>query len=519
MNDKMINKLTFWNLAVMGIVSVIAALALLVFNSQAFAQAGGWTEPTVISAPPGFSWFPDLSVDAFGSVHVVWCQTIPLGKRRGLQEQVAYARWNGTDWSQPNDIVPPSADIVRNAIASDRTGNVHLLYGGSVRGSGLALYYQQAFSTQAWSARAWSAPHRINQGISYMGDMEIDSRGVIHVIYDDTIQPGADADEDEWAVADVFYRRSADGGRSWSVPVNLYASPQTGSARPYLEIDSNDVIHATWDEGWDRLSGEGDPLYGGYTFSRDGGKTWQPTAVITYPDSSVAQLTAGSNGQGGVMLVWRTVLGNEMFYQWSADGGQSWSAPAAIPRLFARPWVTPFDMYDMATDSAGVIHLLVVARQSQDPNAPLGVYYLSWDGVRWSSPTRVFAQPGLYPEYPKIVVYAGNQLYAAWFTRAGGVWDDEAAREVWYSSSQSQAPAQIVTSLPTSTSRPPTATPSPVPTITPYPTLVSNDVRSLDSLYTENDELGRLAIALAPVVLILALVAMFRMDWLGRWRN
>ena len=499
-------------------VLLVMAVTLLAFNTGwwALAQEGHWTAPTVISAPPGFSWFPDLAVDAFGSVHVVWCQTIPLGERRGLQEQVSYARWNGESWSAPNDIVPPSADIVRNAIASDLVGNVHLLSGGSVYGV-LALYHQKAPLSEAWSARAWSTPHRINQGTSYMGDIAIDSRGVIHVIYDDIL---GYADEDGLVVADIFYRRSTDGGQTWSVPISLYPKPLTGSARASLEIDSNDVIHVTWDEGWDRLRGGGEADHSVYTSSEDGGKTWSPAIVIDYPDSTVAQLTVGSDGQGGVMLVWRTASQEYpgIYYMWSTDQGGSWSPPQTLPDIVARPWGTPFDLYDMATDSAGHIHLFVVGRESQEEDALVGVYHLVWDGVGWSTPMRIFASMGLYPEYPKIVVHEGNQLHAAWFTREGSVFDQEVNREVWYSSSQSAAPHQPVTPLPPPTLTPPTATPTAIPTAMPYPTLSLEDTGLPDGLYTESDDVFQLAIALSPVALVILVMAI-KIGWLGKLRR
>ena len=503
------------------------AIALLAFagDRAVLAQEEPWTEPVVISAPPGFSWFPDLAVDELGSLHVVWCQTIPLEKRRGLQEQVSYAVWNGENWSEPNDIVPPSPDIVRNAIDTDLAGNVHLLFGGSVYDDGLALYHRRARIGEARSAMAWSTPHRINQGTSYMGDMAVDSGGVIHVVYDDTIRY---SDEDELAVADIFYRRSADGGRTWSAPVSLNPTlpvsttgpyTPTGSARSYMEIDSQDVIHVTWDEGWDRLTGEGDPEFAFYTASSDGGETWMPVTRIEYPESTVAQLTVGSDGQGGVMLVWRTTSRNELFYQWSTDSGQSWTEPSAVWSLFARPWTNPFDMYDMATDSAGNIHLLAVGRQSQDVSALLGVYHLVWDGERWSAPTRLFAQPGLYPEYPKIFVHEGNQIHTVWFTREESVWEQDVARQVWYSSSRSAAPHQPVTPLPTSTPVPLTPTPSPVPTATPYPTVSFENTGLPDGLHTDNDDVYRLVLALSPVAVAILVVMAVRMRWFGRSRR
>jgi hypothetical protein len=500
---------------ILGCLVVVVVLLALNGSQWVRAQAGNWTEPTVISAlPDGVCWFPDLAVDVLGSVHVIWCQTTPL--EGTLWEQVYHAHWNGESWSNPNDIVPYSLDIVRNAIATDLAGNVHLIFGGSVYDRNFGLYYRKAPAGEAWSAAAWSTPHRINQGISYMGDIALDSQGGIHVIYDDTLHY---ADEDEPAMADIYYRHSTDGGRIWSAPINLYPGPLTGSARPQMEIDSKDVIHVTLDEGWDRLSGKGEPAYSVYTSSADGGETWTPTTVITYPDSTVAQLTVGSNGQGGVMLVWRAASRDELFYQWSTDNGHSWGAPSTIPRVFARPWSNPFGMYDMATDSAGHIHLLVIGRESQEKDALQGVYHLVWDGDYWSVSERIFASSELYPEYPKIVVYEGNQLHAAWFTREGSVWDQDVNREVWYSRGQSPAPHQAVTPLPTPTPLPPTVTPSPTATITPYPTISLEDAGAPDGLYTDADDALRLAAALSPIVLLILIVVLVNRVWSSRIRR
>lgn len=512
----MSDKNLVWKLGKRVLVSLIVFAILLVLQRgwRVLAQDGDWTPPVVISALPAFSWFPDLTVDAFGSVHVVWCSTTPLESGH-LQEQVSYTRWNGENWSEPNDIVPPSPNIARQAIAADLSGNVHLIFGGAAYGN-LVLHYQKASLEEAWSAAAWSSPHLINQGTSYMGDIAVDSRGVIHVIYDDTIRY---ADENQLVRADIFYRHSTDGGRLWSAPVHLYPEPTTGSARPYMEIDSSDVIHVTWDEGWDRLSGASEDLFHSvYIFSLDGGETWSPPTVINYPDETVTQLAVGSDGGGGVMLVWRATEYDDIFYQWSTDGGRSWEAQSTIPQLFARPWMNPFDMYDMATDSAGRIHLLVVGRESQERSALLGVYHLIWGEGEWSTPTRLFASEGLYPEYPKLVIHEGNQLYAAWFTREGDVWDQEVDREVWYSRSQSVAPYQPVTPLPTFTPIPPTPTRMPIPTATPYPTVSFEYTGLPDGLHTESDDLLRLVIALSPVILVILVVMMVKMGWFRRLR-
>ncbi len=215
------------------------------------------------------------------------------------------------------------------------------------------------------------------------------------------------------------------------------------------------------------------------------------------------------------MLVWRTTSRDEIFYQWSSDGGQSWKEPAIVPELFARSWDTPFDRYDMATDSAGQIHLIVVGRRTAERDARLGVYHLSWDGENWSPPQPIFSQRGLYPEYPRLVIHEGNRLHAAWFTRAGNIWDSAAERQVWYAAGHSGAPPQPVTPLPTLTPEP-TATafasaPTPVPT--PYPTLPSDGAGLPGGLDTDSDDVLRLILALSPVAAVILVVMAIRLGW------
>lgn len=501
--------------------ALAGAVLLLLLTLPSWAQGGNWSEPINISNTPNHSWFPDLTVDSQGRVHVIWCETTDIKGGRQQKEQTFYTMWDGMSWSTPNDIVPPVPNIHRGAITTDRSDVLHLLFGGGSRSAeGYVLYYEHAISDEAWSAAAWSAPHRVSQRDAYMGDIAVDSQGVIHMVFDGIFRvEGTDSEEDaQVAVADIFYRHSVDGGQTWSSMVDLFPSLSTGSSRPQMEVDSSDTIHVTWDEGWDRLTGLGVPDHSGYTFSADGGMTWSPVMTVTYPVTTVAQLTVGSDGQGGVMLVWRATSRDEIFYQWSSDGASSWEAPSEIPGVFARPWANPFDMYDMATDSAGHIHLVVVGRQFRDGEAPLGVYHFEWDGQAWSKAERIYGGKG-FPEYPKIAIGQGNQLHVVWFVRES-LWfsEDEhpGPHQVWYSSSEAAAPHQVVTPLPSSTPVPPTATPHPTPTATPYPTVSLDNTGLPDGLYTEGDDVLRLAIALSPTVLLVLVVVAVRKGWFGK---
>lgn len=475
-----------------------------------FIQTGGWTPAQIISTTPisgtVYAWFPDIAVDEFNSVHVVWCNTRLMSNSQ-LLEQVDYTRLTNTGWSQPNDIVPPSFDIIRNSITTDLNGHLLLLYGGTVHGRALALYFTEAKVDDAWSAQKWTPYTIINNGVSYMSDIAVDSHGVIHVIYDDTIYyPG----ENTKAVfSDIYYRKSTDNGNTWSSPVNLSSSPQTGSARAYLYIDENDIIHVTWDEGWDRLTGvEAGSSYGVYVYSTDGGDTWSNQKIIDFPGNEQVQLTVGSSGKGGVMLVWRSKLEQKIYYSWSKDGGKTWSATSVIHGVLARPWSIPYDMYDMASDSDGNIHLILVGQVP--PRDPIpGVYHAFWDGKQWSTPEQIFLRENLFPEYPKIIISHGNQVNTTWFTREGSLYT-MSNREVWFSSSSINAPYAAIQPRNTPTVPPPTATKTLRPSATPLPTISSAGV-DVTSLTQEKDYLRIVVIALSPVALLIGGVMIIKL--------
>ena len=473
-------------------------------------QTGKWTTPQIIStsaiSETVRSWFPDLAIDEYGTVHMIWCLTSSLPDYQNM-ERVAYTRLTNSSWSQPNDIVPPSPDIVRNAITTDLNGHVLMLYGGSVHNKNFALYFTQANLNDAWSGQAWSPSIQVNLNQSYMGDIAVDSHGVIHVIYDDMVSYTGQQKGRNYS--DIYYRKSTDGGKNWSTPANLSNSPQTGSARPYMEIDSNDTIHVTWDEGWDRLTGvEANSQYSVYTYSKDGGESWSVPKMIDYPNGSTEQLTVGSTGKGGVMLVWRSKLDQNLYYQWSSDGGVTWSVMPTIHNMSARPWTIPFDMYDMASDSNGTIHLVVVGQPSDKDTIP-GVYHLIWDGVRWSKPEKIFWQDNLYPEYPKIVISEGNQIHTAWFTREGGVWNST-IHHVWYSRGQADAPFVAIIPPPTPTTPAITLTPTLYPSATPQPTISSEGI-GINSPTKEYEYLRVLAIVLSPVALLLGVIFLIKL--------
>jgi hypothetical protein len=327
--------------------------------------------------------------------------------------------------------------------------------------------------------------------------------------------------------ADIFYRHSTDGGRSWSIAVNL-SSSFAGSSKPRVHVGNEGSVYVTWEEGEDWYLYGGYPIASMYVYSPDGGNTWTEPTVFSSPLGAPQQITLGVGRSDDLVVVWRPSTEDPLseprglprpdrfYYQLSGDHGATWSEPQSIPGVIAKIW-TPFslDGYDAATDSAGNVHLLVLGyRYSLDED--LSLMHLVWNGSEWSRPSTIYTSSDP-PEWPSIDVGAGNQVYATWFARdERHIHDSERGRyKVWVSSYQASAPAQTPAPVAVSTPTPVLGgldQVAPTPTSTPLPVIDPDSSGLPPGLYTESDEIVRLALTLSPVVLILLIIVALRLS-------
>lgn len=513
----MLQQRRFWP----GLSVVVASLLILagfrVGAAQTPVQTVDWDLPIRIPSPEdSSSWFPDLAVDRRGNVHVIWSETQTA--QEGMGESVYYSTWNGSRWTQYVDIVAPSPDIRRTSMAIDAQDTVHLLYGGTQPGQVYRLSYKKAPAGLAYSSANWSEPQYLNdRGETYMSDVAVYG-STLHILYDDSGAPGGSCS----GCADIYYRYSTDLGTTWSVPTSLYPT-LSGSARPHLFVDQNGGVYASWDEGWDRLTGKGLSESGLMVSSKDGGVTWSDPISVTYPNSTNVQLTVAANGDSGVMLLWRTRDVNYpgIYYMWSGDGGASWSQPEALPNFLAVPFVSLYDAYDMAADSAGHIHLLAAGyplanERASTPGAAqgaAGLYHFEWDGARWY-PANLVYRGGWLPEYPRIVIEQGNELHATWALRRNAA-DDLTPHQIMYAHGRSasprlelNAPGQVGASTDEGTNGV-TAPLSPTQAMKaePSPTWEPATPASSGRLSTEMDDYLLILASLVPVVALIVGVA------------
>jgi hypothetical protein len=431
---------------------VLAVVALA--PGIASADTGAWSQPVEVSAGLG-GWFPAIAADDSGNVHVVWQAGFPQ-QTSFYVSALYYTRWNGQSWTRPTDIALIWAEhALRSALAVDGSGTLHLLYKGLGQLDPAALgdkgslgqediWYTTAPGASADQIHAWAPAQRVSHGDQgYFSDLAIDSHGVLHAIWSES---GAGS----WG---IYYAHSTDGGVTWTGRTPLDDVDPIWWYRAHLKIDGQDRLHVVWEVRDPNETGVsfGVSVASRYAISRDGGQTWVKTSFQAqtgvYPaglsfEPGPQQPAIGIDGHGTILFVYRDPLTNQIQYRQSGDG-EHWTDNQPIPSI-ASGVARPYDIYDMATDSAGHVHLISVGYVTG--STLMSLLHSEWDGKTWSPPSVVVGSPP-YPEYPRLAVSHGNELHLVWFD-GDRPSIDRTPMSIWYSSTTTAAPQLSGRSVP-----------------------------------------------------------------------
>jgi hypothetical protein len=231
----------------------------------------------------------------YGNLYLVWTD---FGVS-GTPIRAIRSTDGGVTWSAPVNLsaaghvqgawpaVSPNGDVFVAWLryASWPTGNISIEVARSTNG-GVSYFAVTSPLTNAVSPRDSAASGAcgrpaLNGNIRYLASPQIvvDGSGVLHVVYSqdpDTFNSGD--------VVNVYYRRSTDGGTSWSTPIQLNDVATGDQYFPTIQANGS-ILVAGW---YDRRNDSANLLQDYYKrVSMDGGLTWGSNQRVTDVNSPI----------------------------------------------------------------------------------------------------------------------------------------------------------------------------------------------------------------------------------------
>jgi len=306
---------------------LILAIGVAFFTQVAQAQ---WTPAKRLTWNSGDSQYPVIAVDPSGDLHVVWQDSTPGNN------EIYYKRSTdaGATWAASQRLSWTSTSCHRPCLGVDSSGDLHVLWADDPVGNS-EIYYRKSTD----GGGTWTASRRLTwtSGHSFVPDIGFDPSGNIHVVWSD-YTPGNH---------EIYYKKSTDGGASWSTSQRL-TSNAGASISPVIGVDSFGHLHVVWQ---DDTPGHWEVYY---KRSPDGGATWTASQRLTWSSSMSGSPVIAVDSSGHLHVVWQgSASGNvEVFYKKSADGGTSWTISRRLS-LTSGVSFTPV----IAVDSSDNLHV------------------------------------------------------------------------------------------------------------------------------------------------------------------
>lgn len=304
---------------------------------RASPSAASWGAPVAIAATDARLVEPLLLADSSGVVHLFFAGGAP--PQGGRTTELRYARWVDGGWSDPVTVLASArgGPLAAPALALDARGWLHVVYAGPNWGR---FGYRRVHLSAIMDAKAWSQPTTLSESSGMHAAIAVGPGETLYVLYSSHNH-------------DVLFQRSEDGGHSWSDPLRLSKLDLTQQAPddPRLAVDARGRVHAAWTQF--PLPAAWPPADVYYRRSEDGGRTWSPVRQVAGDGSG--RINVAAQGDDEVHLVWTEATTRDRMHEWSTDGGATWSTPRPVGDQ-ARGAITR--ALALAFDGGGVLHLV-----------------------------------------------------------------------------------------------------------------------------------------------------------------
>ena len=296
-----------------------------VFFQRLSADGRKVGQPVDVSRSPAvFSWLPRIAVDSGQRVFVLWQEIIFSGGSHGGDILFARSEDGGRSFTAPVNLSTSVAGDGKGRIDKDEWHNGSL---DLALGADGALYvawteYEGAMWVRRSTdgGRTFSDRLRIGDAKPARGPgLALGANGTVYLAW--TV--GA-------AAADIRVVRSTDGGDSFGAPVIAERSKGYSDA-PKLAVDAAGVLHLVHAERQRIL----------YSRSSDGARTFTAPRDISGGNAGFPALSL--DGNGNLYVLWERFTDHParprgLALALSTDGGETFTAPVAVPRSAASGW-------------------------------------------------------------------------------------------------------------------------------------------------------------------------------------
>ena len=247
----------------------------------------------------------------------------------------------------------------------------------------MGLSANPAFST-SWSSSNVSA----NATRSTNSSIAVDKSGTIHVVWEE---------EDR----EIYYRKSSDGGTSWSAIANVSRSA-SGSRLPKIAVAPDGSLSVVWVElttNWEIF------------YSQFKSNTWSTPVNVSSTSFTMSDYPRLAIDAGGkIHVAWQD--NNEVAYS-SSNDGQTWLKPNVILTSGGEVIEPP------ALSAAGNNVHLVWGQQHLSGEPPVvyfDIRYRMYNGSTgiWGPTTIIAPGSTTYRGYPAVASDTGGKPHAIW---------------------------------------------------------------------------------------------------------
>ena len=333
-----------------------------------------------------------LNKDSSGGLHFFW-----TSKNMGNYEIFHKISTDyGSTWSANNRLTWSSGNSHSPAAVVDPGNNVYIFWCDDMTGN-----YEIYFKNSTDQGTSWSQIKRLTwtAGKSLNPAVFSQPPNILHLVWCEVMENRSE----------IYYKRSLDGGLSWSSTQRLTWT-NSYSELPSLSVDSFGRVHAAWQ---DNVSGNGE-IY--YKTSPNSGISWNASQRITWNPGDSGSLSLSIDSTDNIYISWDDMSpGNhEIFFKKSTDNGSTWTGADRITWNQANSF-NPI----LVSGSGSNLYLVWMEDSSGDWEI---IFKSSSDsGSSWMPPKRLTYNQG-YSIKPIIRSTGGTNIYVLWYDSTPGKW-------------------------------------------------------------------------------------------------